>query len=98
LYSVLDVQKTLFSLLHPIRLIVEHGRYEPWVWGTARRDRQLDIEIWPNGDAGGEAIWDVIRAFRSSRDGVADEGWWMYRPPSMNRRTSSAVDWSLQND
>ena len=68
--AVLDVRKSLFGL-QPIRLIVEHARYEPWLWGTPQRDRQMDIEIWPNAYTGGEAIWDVIRQFWSSRDRVA---------------------------
>ena len=69
--AVLDVRKTRFGL-HPIGLIVEHGRYEPWLWGTPQRDRQMDIDIWSNGYAGGEAIWDAIQYFWSSRDRVAD--------------------------
>jgi hypothetical protein len=67
-HVVLDVRKSLFGVLHPIRLIVKHGRYEPWLWGTPQPDRKMDVEIWPNGYADGEAIWDTIHQFWSSRD------------------------------
>lgn len=64
--AVLDVRKTLFGLLHPIRLIVKDGRYEPWLWGTPRPNRRRDIAIWPYSYTGGEAVWDVIHHFWSS--------------------------------
>jgi len=68
--AVLDVRKTRLGL-HPLRLIVQHGRYELWLWGAPQPDRQMDIEIWPNAYSGGEAIWDAIQHFWSSRDRVA---------------------------
>lgn len=63
--AVLDIRKTLF-VLHPIRLIVEEGRYERWLWGTPRPDRRMDIEIWPRGYSGGRALWDLLHEYWSS--------------------------------
>lgn len=62
--AVLDVRKSLFGL-NPVRLIVEHRRYEPWVWGTEQPDRRSEVEVWPNGYAGGEALWDTIHRYWS---------------------------------
>ena len=72
--NVRDVRKTLFGLLGPIRLIVDHGRYEPWVWGALRADRQIEIAIHTTGYSGGEALWETIHRYwspRDDRDGVA---------------------------
>jgi hypothetical protein len=66
---VREVRKSPFGLPPRLRLLVEPGRYEPWLWGTPRRDQPLEIEIWTQGFTGGEALWDAIQRFRSSPDG-----------------------------
>lgn len=43
-HAVLDARRNRFR--NPeVRLVVESGRYEPWVWGTPRRDRVAEIPI-----------------------------------------------------
>jgi hypothetical protein len=68
--KVRDVRKTVFGLMEPVRLIVDHDRYELWVWGNPRPDRMMEIEIRTIGYAGGEAIWDTIHRFWRRRDEV----------------------------
>jgi hypothetical protein len=61
--AVLDVRRTL-GFLEPIRLDVRHGRYEPWVWGKPQPNRVLTLEVWSNGYASGQDLWDAIRTNR----------------------------------
>lgn len=68
--AVLDVHRGLFGLGGQIVLVVKSGRYEPWVWGTPRRDEQIEIEIWPNTLASGEEVLPSLQQWLSSQDRV----------------------------
>ena len=69
--AVREVRPSWFGR-HRIRLIVESGRYEPWVWGTPRPGQTLDHEIWTRGYRDGGAMWDAIHDYRASREPGAE--------------------------
>jgi hypothetical protein len=70
-HAVLEVKRSLFGLFGPIRLVVEFGRYEAWVWGTPRPGRRLDFEIWTRGLVGGEELLPAIQERLKARDEAA---------------------------
>ncbi|MEZ6142462.1 MAG: hypothetical protein R3B84_18035 [Zavarzinella sp.] len=59
---VLDIRKTL-KILHPVRLIVQHGKYEPWAWGTVKPGKKMEVLIWTNAFHRGYELWDTLQQY-----------------------------------
>jgi hypothetical protein len=58
----------------PIRLSVEAGRYEAWVWGNPRGDRQCSPEIWVDALIDGDEVLGAIEDWLRWRDREVEPG------------------------
>lgn len=70
--AVIDKRKVFFGTMPPILLVVESGKYEPWVWGTPRCNRTIEFVIYTNSLVRGRTLWDAIQQFSLSREPTAD--------------------------
>src|SRR5262245_53112565 len=66
-HAVLGVRRGLFGLGNRIDLIVLSGHYEPWAWGTPRRDQQRVLEIWPTALVRGDEVLEAIKGWLRRR-------------------------------
>lgn len=51
-----------------VRLTVKSGQYEPWVWGSPRPTREMEIDIWTQEFAKRRSLQEAIQHIWLSRN------------------------------